>query len=77
VVFEKTPIVALSSIEGAKEATWLRVLLKQLGVLQTIIPLYVDNQSCMKIAKNSVYDACTKQIEVHYHYIEKKFCMGK
>jgi hypothetical protein len=63
--------------EGVKKVTWLKVLLNQLGVLQITIPLYVDNQSCMRIAKNLVYHIRTKHIKMHYHYIREKVLYGK
>jgi hypothetical protein len=82
---KKQPVVALKStnveyqtiFEGANKATWLKVLLNQLDVLQTTIPLYVDNQSCMKIAKILVYHIRTKHIKMHYHYIREKILYGK
>jgi hypothetical protein len=85
VVFEKQPVVAFNStnveyqtiFESANKATWLKVLLNQLGVLQTTIPLYVDNESCMKNVKNLVYHICTKHIKMYYHYIGEKVLYEK
>ena len=34
--------------------------------------LYCDNLSAIKLAKNPVFHARTKHIEVHYHYIREK-----
>jgi hypothetical protein len=44
------------------------MFLTQLNVFQLTTLLYVDNQSCMKIMKNRIYDICTKFIKAHYHY---------
>ncbi len=53
------------------------MLLNQLGVRQTTIPLYVNNQSCMKIVKNLIYHIRTKHIKMHYHYIREKVLYEK
>jgi len=36
------------------------------------VVIYCDNISSILLANNSVYDARTKHIEVHYHFIRKK-----
>ena len=35
-----------------------------------------DNQSCIAIAKNPVFHACTKHIEVHYHFMRELIIDG-
>ena len=35
--------------------------------------LYIDNQSAIKIIKNSEYHKRTKHIEVRFHFIREKF----
>ncbi|MCO5569283.1 hypothetical protein L7F22_022995 [Adiantum nelumboides] len=77
---KKQPTVALSSTEAeykaacfaACEAVWIRRLLAHLGAQEkeaTIIKC--DNQSCMAIAKNPVFHARTKHIEIQYHYVRE------
>jgi len=39
--------------------------------------LYVNNQSCIKIAKNPVIHTITKHIEVYYHFIREKVILGQ
>ena len=36
------------------------------------ITLYCDNMSSIQLAKNPVFHARTKHIEVHYHYVQEK-----
>jgi hypothetical protein len=39
--------------------------------------LYVNNQSCIKIAKNLVFHTITKHIEVYYHFTREKVILGQ
>jgi len=77
---KKQPIVALSSTEvkyrGATivacEVVWLQKLLSNLGqLMDTPVVIYCDNISSILLAKNLVFHARTKHIEVHYHFIKK------
>ena len=79
-ISKKQPTVALSSTEAeykaacfaSCEAIWLRRILWHMGVQQEdAIVLWCDNQSYMAIAKNPVFHARTKHIEIHYHYVHK------
>lgn len=44
---------------------------------QVTTTIFVDNESCMKIARNRVYHTRTKNIEVHYHFITEKILSGE
>ena len=75
------PTVALSSTDaeyrGATvatcEAIWLQRLLHDLRIaVPTTIPIYCDNISSMQLAKNPVFNACTKHIKVHYHFVRER-----
>ena len=75
---KKQPMVSLSSIEveyhGAAmvacEVTWLCKLLIDLCVDVTHkVVIYCDNLSSIQLARNPVFHARTKHIEVHYHFI--------
>ena len=70
---KKQSIVSLSTTEAeyiclsdaAREATWLRNLLKELGFEQRETTLiYGDNQSALAIARNSQYHKRTKQFDI-------------
>ncbi|KAL0447562.1 UNVERIFIED_CONTAM: Retrovirus-related Pol polyprotein from transposon TNT 1-94 [Sesamum latifolium] len=72
-------IVALSTIEAeymavaeaAKEALWLNGLAKEMGVEQGGVQLHCDSQSAIYLAKNQVYHARTKHIDVRYYKIRE------
>ena len=75
---KKQLIVAMSSTEveyrgavvAACEAVWLKRILKDLGVpLTDPIRLLCDNMSSIYLARNPLFHAWTKHIEVHYHFI--------
>ena len=77
---KKQPTVALSSTEAeyrgatvaACEAIWLKRILKDLGVpIKDPILLYCDNMSNIYLARNPVFHARMKHIEVHYHFIRE------
>jgi len=77
---KKQPTVALSSTEAkyiasahaTKEATWLRLLLSELGQdMSSPTVLHVDNQSAIAIAQNLEFHECMKHIDVCYHYIRQ------
>jgi len=39
--------------------------------------LYVNNQSCINIAKNPIFHTITKHIEVYDHFICEKVILGQ
>lgn len=56
----------------AKEAIWLRLLVKEIGYPQkgpTLI--FEDNQSALALAKNPVHHNRTKHIDVRFHFIRE------
>ena len=77
---KKQLIVALSSIEveyrgmvvTSYEVVWLKRILKDLGIpIKDLILLYCDNMSSIHLARNPIFYARTKHIEVHYHFIRE------
>tara|TARA_B110000027_G_C16082127_1_gene284137 strand:- start:209 stop:1387 length:1179 start_codon:yes stop_codon:yes gene_type:complete len=67
--------IALS--EATKEAIWLRKLLKDFRIPVGAIPLYEDNQACIKILENPVYHARTKHIGIKVHLVRDYFEKGE
>jgi hypothetical protein len=83
---KKQPIVALSSTEaeyrGAAvatcEAIWLKRLLKDLHEeVSDSTVIYSDNLNSIQLAKNPVFHAQTKHIEVHYHFVHERVLSGE
>ena len=59
------------------EGTWLEMLLKDLEVkIQRPLVIYCDNISAILLAKNPIFHAHTKHIEVHYHFVREKIVEG-
>lgn len=78
---QRQKLVTLSTTESeyvaaataAKEAMWLRKLLKSLGrSCVSTTKLYVDNQSAIRLVKNVEFHKRTKHIDIRYHYIREK-----
>ena len=57
------------STEVAKEEIWLLGLLRELGIGQEGITIFCVSQSAIQLAKNQVYHAMTKHIDVRYYFI--------
>ena len=82
---KKQPTVALSSTEAeyrgaavaACEVAWLQMLLGDLGIqVQRPVVIHCDNLSSIQLARNPVFHARTKHIEVHYHFVRERVLDG-
>ena len=58
---------------ATQEAIWLRLLLDNLnyasGMATTI---FQDNQGCIALAKNPIFHARTKHIDIKFHFLREK-----
>ncbi len=55
------------------EVAWLSKLLGNLGLhVDKHVVIYCDNLSSIQLARNPMFHARTKHIEVHYHFITEK-----
>jgi hypothetical protein len=55
------------------ELCWLHMLFQELDLyLHSPPTLWCDNLGTLALASNPVYHACTKPIEVDYHFIHEK-----
>ena len=59
----------IAASEACKEAIWLARLVRDLGITIEMPTLHCDSQSAIMLAKNLVFHANTKHIDVKYHFI--------
>jgi hypothetical protein len=77
VAMSTTEAEYMAAAKAAKEALWLTGLVKELGIQQGGVPLYCDSQSAIYLAKNQVYHARTKHIDVRFHKIRELVTIGE
>jgi hypothetical protein len=79
---QRQKMVTLSTTEAeyvaaslaTREALWLRQLLNDVGLTcHGPTTLNVDNQSAIKLVKNSEFHKRTKHIDIQYHFIREKY----
>lgn len=74
VALSTTEAEFMAACEGAKEAVWLHQLLRDVGCVQENPPtLYIDNQSAIRLIKNSELHQRTKHIDVRLHFIRQLY----
>eukprot|EP00253_Pinus_taeda_P002442 PITA_02442 len=78
--FKKQSAISLSSaeaeyrgfVEASKEALWLRQILSEFGFQQQHpTTLWCDNENAIQLCKDPVQHQCSKDIELHMHFIGK------
>jgi hypothetical protein len=63
--------------QATREAIWLERFLKELGYgTQKGLTILTDNQSSMALAKNPVFHARTKHIDIRHHFIRERIESG-
>ena len=81
----KQELITLSTAEAeyvaathaAKESIWLRHLVESLfGPLPSPTPLLCDNQAALHLATDDNYHACTKHIDIRFHFIRQTISAG-
>jgi hypothetical protein len=81
---KKQVVTALSTLEAeymamtqaAKEAVWIRQLIRELGSSLDAVTLFGDNQGAISLARNAVFHYRTKHIDVQYHFIREQVANG-
>ena len=71
VALSTTEAEYMAITEVVKEAIWIQGLLDDLGVGQKQVTVFCDSQSAIHLAKNQVYHARTKHIDVRYHFVRE------
>ena len=61
----------VAAAEACKEALWLARLVADLGFPGDVPFLHCDSQSAIQLARNPVFHAKTKHIDVKYHFIRE------
>ena len=62
----------MAASEAAKEAVYLRRLLRELFYSDgKPVVLYIDNQGAQKLASNPVYHKRSKHVDIRYHHIRE------
>ena len=61
----------IATSKACKKAIWLAQLVEDLGIFVEVPTLHCDSQSAILLAKNLVFHAKTKHIEVKYHFIRE------
>ncbi|MCO5582546.1 hypothetical protein L7F22_036443 [Adiantum nelumboides] len=69
VALSTTEAEYVAATEASKEALWLMRLVEELGIKSQVPVLHCDSQSAIMLARNPVFHAKTKHIEVKYHFI--------
>jgi hypothetical protein len=79
------PTIALSTAEAeyiaatevCKEILWFQTFLKELGFgPKGATDIKCDNQSAITLCKDPKYHACTKHLDIKYHFICKSIATG-
>jgi hypothetical protein len=69
----------IAAAEAAKEAVWIRNFINDLripGVHIDTVPLYIDNNSALKLTRNPEFHSRSKHIDVKHHFIREKVDEG-
>jgi len=64
-----------AATEAAKEAVWIRNFINDLripGVHVTSVPLYIDNNSALKLTRNPEFHSKSKHFDAKCHFIREK-----
>jgi len=67
----------MAVVEATKEALWLIGLVNELSIQQSGVQLHCDSQNAIYLAKNQIYHARTKHIDVRFHNIRVLIAFGE
>ena len=62
----------IASCHATKEAVWLHCLLQILGHEQPTMTIHSDNAGSITLTKDATFHACSKHIDVKFHYTQEQ-----
>eukprot|EP00957_Ditylum_brightwellii_P168831 12850804-Ditylum_brightwellii.AAC.1 len=62
---------------NVKETVALRVMLEELGHLQPVTPIQVDNSTSYRIVNSSIQQWKSKAIDMHFYWVQDCVCQGQ
>jgi hypothetical protein len=64
--------------EAVKEALWIKDFINDLGTIIRFdtVPIYVDNESAVKLAKNPEFHQRSKHIDIRHHFLRDHVRQG-
>ena len=65
-----TEVEYMALIKAVKEAIWLQGLMDDLRIEHDFLKVNCDDMSAIYLAKNQVYHARMKHIDVRYHFMQ-------
>lgn len=71
VAMSTTEAEFIAAAEAVKEAIWLQLLLKELGIPQNSTELKCDNQAAIALVRNPVCHQRTKHMDVRFFFIRE------
>lgn len=58
---------------ATQECLWLKRLIQELSsAFNYSVSIHCDNESAIKLVRNSMFHARTKHIETRYHFVQEK-----
>jgi hypothetical protein len=69
----------IAGAEATKEAVWIRNFINDLripGIHIDAVPLYIDNNSALKLTRNPEFHSRSKHIDVKHYFIREKVDEG-
>ncbi|KFD64701.1 hypothetical protein M514_23159 [Trichuris suis] len=77
VALSSTEAEYMSLAEAVKETLWMRAFLREIDEsLVDAIDVYNDNFGAQELARNSVFHATTKHIDIKYHFLREALSRG-
>jgi len=76
IVYSSTEAEYMALSDCARQVTWIRSLLSELGYKLKAILICCDNQGSIFMASNPVMEPCSKHIDIRYHRIRESVAKG-